>query len=39
MFDPNNYPLCEAFIKELNEKFISGGLIVLNSPIMAFMKV
>lgn len=35
MFDPNNYPLCEAFIKELNKKFISGGWIVLNSPKMA----
>lgn len=35
MFDPNNYPLCEAFIKELNNNFISEGWIVLNSPSMA----
>ena len=35
MFDPNNFPLCEDFIKELNNNFISGGWIVLNSPSMA----
>lgn len=35
MLIPNNYPLCEAFVKEINNNFISGGWIVLNSPSMA----
>ena len=32
MLIPKNYPLCEAFVKEINNNFISGGWIVLNSP-------
>ena len=31
MLNPENYPLCESFVKEINNSFISGGWIVLNS--------
>lgn len=35
MIVPENYPLCEAFAKEMSNNFISNGWIVLNSGAMA----
>lgn len=35
MLTPENYPLCETFVKEMNKRFITEGWIVLNSPSMA----